>query len=85
MMRRRLGYESVPYLPLSMLKESLPERPKSACERGKWPLVHQIVLKISLKNRFFLLDSKNKGGLLCAAGGKKWPKVGLVEQLAPSH
>jgi hypothetical protein len=48
-------------------------------------LPHHIVLKISLKNSFFLLDSKNKGGVLFAAGGKKWPKVGRKEQLAPGH
>jgi hypothetical protein len=41
--------------------------------------VYHIVLKIYVKNSFFLLDSKNKGGVLCAAGGKKWPKVGEKE------
>ena len=54
-------------------------------EQAKCLSVHHIVLKISLKNSFFLLDSKNKGGVLCAAGGKKWPKVGRRERLAPGH
>lgn len=74
-----MATQATPFLPLSMLKDSPQDCPKTVYERVKGPLVYQIVLKISLKNRFFLLDSKNKGGVLCAAGGKKWPKVGLVE------
>jgi hypothetical protein len=59
-----------------VLKQRAPDCLSAMLGRDKMAGLHQIVLKISLKNSFFLLDSQNRRGVLCAAGGKKWPKVG---------
>jgi hypothetical protein len=39
------------------------------------------VLKILLFDTVFLLDTPPETGVVCATGGKKWPEVGLTDEL----